>query len=72
MTSSDSAAAAECLWCDRDCPRCHFPITAGWEHVAQPQPAASIVAICHLRRVVRPLAEALVGYLHHKHVRAPS
>lgn len=60
---------SECLWCDRDCPRCGFPIGGGWEHVAQPQPAAAIVSICHLRRVVRPLTETLVGYLHHKHVR---
>lgn len=62
--------AAECLWCDRVCPRCGWPIEGGWEHGEQPQPEGSNVRVCNLRRVVRPLADVLVGFLHHKHARA--
>jgi hypothetical protein len=56
-----------CLWCDRDCDRCGWPILAGWEHVDQSPSEGAILTVCHLRRVVRPLAETLSGYLHHQH-----
>jgi len=62
----------DCLWCDRECPRCGFPIPVGWEHAEQQPPLdGAIVAICHLRRAVRPLIDTLAGYLnHYKHVKA--
>lgn len=59
----------ECLWCDRECRRCGWPVEGGWEHVEQRQPPGANVTICHLRRVVRPLVEVLVGFLHHEHTR---
>lgn len=58
----------ECLWCDRDCPRCGWPIEAGWEHVTQPQPEGANITICNLRRAVRPLVNTLTGFFEHTHM----
>lgn len=62
--------AGVCLWCDRDCIRCGYPIDGGWEHVEQVQPAGSGLIICKARRVVRPLVDTLTGYLSHQHQRS--
>ena len=54
-----------CLYCPRICPRCNYEIDPGWEHIEQPQAPGSNVAVCELRRVVRPLLENLSIYLEH-------
>lgn len=65
MTTTTQVEVAECLYCDRTCPRCRYDITGGWEHVEQVQPEGSNVAVCDLVRVKRPLAEVLDLYLTH-------
>lgn len=57
---------AECVWCDRECPRCRYPITGGFEHVEQPQPPGASHVVCSLKRVQRPLVEAISIYLDHQ------
>jgi len=59
---------APCLFCDRDCPACGWPIDGGWEHLTERQPQAEplIIAICKVRPVVRPLAEVLALFCEHR------
>lgn len=66
------AVTAPCLFCDRDCPACGWPIDGGWEHLTgrQPQtgPDAGALVVCKVRRVIRPLAETLELFFgHHSH-----
>lgn len=58
-----------CLWCDRVCPRCEYFIEGGWEHIPLLQGPGSNFVLCRLRRVHRPLAEALSGWFGHRHHR---
>lgn len=55
----------DCVWCERTCPRCRYPISGGWEHLEQPQAPESRHVVCTLRRVVGPLTDVLGGYLEH-------
>lgn len=61
-----------CLYCDRTCGRCGYPIVGGWEHVEMVQPEGSNVTVCSLERVIRSLAETLWDYFEHvKHRDTP-
>lgn len=61
----------DCVWCDRVCPRCRYDIRGGWEHIEQKQPEGASHVVCSLKRVVRPLVEAITLYLDHKQHRGP-
>ena len=36
---------------ERECERCRYPISPGYEHVEQPQPEGSNVVVCSLQKV---------------------
>lgn len=54
-----------CVYCDRTCSACGYPIEGGWEHVQQPQAPESLHVVCELKPVVRPLGQALSAYFDH-------
>lgn len=53
-----------CLYCDRDCGDCGYPIDGGWEHITRH--FAGGVLTCTARRVTRPLVEILPLWFAHK------
>jgi hypothetical protein len=46
--------------------RCEYPISAGFEHIEQPQAPTSNMIVCTSERVVRPLVETLAGWFEHQ------
>lgn len=60
------AATPACLYCDRDCDACGYPIDGGWEHDTRRFDGG--VLTCTARRVTRPLADILpLWFEHTKH-----
>lgn len=57
---------SDCLFCERECPRCRYEIPGNFEHIEQPQAEGSNVVVCTLRRLQRPLVEMIAGYLEHE------
>lgn len=59
-----------CLFCDRDCDACGYPIDGGWEHVTR---RFANVLTCTSRRVSRPLVAILpLWFSHRQHARGAS
>lgn len=59
-----------CLFCDRDCPACGYPIDGGWEHVTRHFDGG--VLTCTARRVTRPLTDILPLWFEHRQHEAVS
>lgn len=59
-------SATDCLYCERICARCRYPISGGWEHVEQPQAKEANTVVCNSRRVVRPLVDNLEVFFGHQ------
>lgn len=55
----------DCPYCDRECPRCKYPIDSGWVHVVLPQPEGSNVRMCKAARFMGPVVDVMVAFFTH-------
>ncbi len=56
----------DCLYCERTCNRCLYPIDGGWEHVEILQGEGSNTVVCRSVRVVRPLVDNTDAFFTHQ------